>query len=340
MAKKSYREKQIELHLMHWADLFEGDPGGGLFNGKPRAFVLQETEKNIWKPVREEVLLYFNGKLSGEDKIAFWGASGKKTVAGHSYCNLPTGHVLSSQIACINHLFPVCHDEEAATVLLRGLYPNVVAALPVDIHSRGLFVEFEVTGGGSYLNEEKGEGTISRGSNATSIDAVMKGRDIQGNIRLFLIEWKYTEEYRNASSRLDERDDRLWRYRSFFTRDDSPFTFCNSNSDRIFFSELLTEPYYQLMRQTLLGWKMTRNPQDNGQATQYSHIMVIPHGNDALRMGCQSIAQRRGSLADNWNALVREDVLFSSPEDVLRPLHTFPRYSALRDYLSVRYWGQ
>lgn len=153
-------------------------------------------------------------------------------------------------------------------MLLQGLRPDMVEALPVGIHARDMFVEFEVTGGGSYLNEEQRGRSLTRGGNATSVDAVMKGRDTQGNIRLFLIEWKYTESYpskreKKSGSRMDNR---LWRYRSFFTRDGSPFTFCNSDVDSTFFEELLTEPYYQLMRQTLLGWKMTQDPSRNGQA--------------------------------------------------------------------------
>lgn len=336
----TYWNAQKEQHLRQLAHLFEEDPGGGKFNGQAHSFVLQAPEKNLFAPIRDEVLLYFNGHLPGADgRLRFWRSGGEKVVAGH-VCSLPTGHVLSSQVACLNHLFPLCRDGKAATLLLQGLRPDMVEALPVGIHARDMFVEFEVTGGGSYLNEEQRGRSLTRGANATSVDAVMKGRDAQGNIRLFLIEWKYTESYpskceKKPGSRMDNR---LWRYRSFFTRDGSPFTFCNSDVDSTFFEELLTEPYYQLMRQTLLGWKMTQDPSRNGQATSFTHILVIPHGNTALRSGCAVIAGRQGDLAGAWNALVREPVLFLAPEELLQPLTAQPDYARLLDYLYRRYW--
>ena len=159
-------------------------------------------------------------------------------------------------------------------------------------------------------------------------------------VRLFLIEWKYTESYLSKREKKpgSRRDNRLWRYRSFFTRDGSPFTFCNSDVGSTFFEELLTEPYYQLMRQTLLGWKMTQDPSRNGQATSFTHIVVIPHDNTALRSGCAVIAGRQGDLAGAWNALVREPVLFLAPEELLQPLTAQPDYARLLDYLCRRYW--
>lgn len=332
----TYGEAQKEHHLRQFARLFEGDPGGGRFKGKAYPFVLQAPEKNLLASVRDEVLLYFSGHLPGaEGTVRFWHPGGEKVVAGHA-CSLPTGHVLSSQVACLNHLFPLCRDGKAATLLLRGLRPDMVEALPVGIHARDMFVEFEVTGGGSYLNEEQRGRPLDRGANATSVDAVMKGRDARGYIRLFLIEWKYTESY--ASAAPEDTDNRLWRYRSFFTRDGSPFTFCNSDVDATFFAELLTEPYYQLMRQTLLGWKMTQDPSRNGQATSFTHVMVIPRGNTSLRSGCAGMAGRRGDLAGAWNALVREPALFLAPEELLHPLLEQPDHARLLACLCRRYW--
>ena len=225
----------------------------------------------------------------------FWNPGGEKVVAGH-VCSLPTGHLLSSQVACLNHLFPLCRDGKASTLLLRELHPDMVEALPVGIHARDMFVEFEVTGGGSYLNEEQ-RGQIADPGRQRHIRGCGHERTgCPGNIRLFLIEWKYTENYHSRRKKDPDSgmDAQLWRYRSFFTRDGSPFTFCNSDVDTTFFKELLIEPYYQLMRQTLLGWKMTQDPSRNGQATSFTHIVVIPHGNTALRSGCAGIAGRQG----------------------------------------------
>lgn len=65
------------------------DAGGGVFKNKEREFVLKEQALNIWAGVREDAISYFN-----RYNIPFWGSG-----------NEPTGHILSSQIACINHLY-------------------------------------------------------------------------------------------------------------------------------------------------------------------------------------------------------------------------------------------
>lgn len=83
---------------------------------------------------------------------------------------------------------------------------------------------------------------------------------------------------------------------------------------------------------------MTQDPSRNGQATSFTHIVVIPHGNTALRSGCAVIAGRQGDLAGAWNALVREPVLFLAPEELLQPLTAQPDYARLLDYLCRRYW--
>ena len=216
----TYREAQKEHHLRQLASLFEGDPGGGKYGRNVYPFVLQAPEKNLLASVREEVLLYFNGHLPGaEGTVHFWNPGGEKVVAGH-VCSLPTGHLLSSQVACLNHLFPLCRDGKASTLLLRELHPDMVEALPVGIHARDMFVEFEVTGGGSYLNEEQRGRSLTRGANATSVDAVMKGRDARGNIRLFLIEWKYTENYHSRR----KKDPDSWMHSSGVTGVSSPVT--------------------------------------------------------------------------------------------------------------------
>ena len=119
----TYREAQKEHHLRQLASLFEGDPGGGKYGRNVYPFVLQAPEKNLLASVREEVLLYFNGHLPGaEGTVHFWNPGGEKVVAGH-VCSLPTGHLLSSQVACLNHLFPLCRDGKASTLLLRELHP-------------------------------------------------------------------------------------------------------------------------------------------------------------------------------------------------------------------------
>ena len=76
----TYWKAQKEQHLRQLAHLFEGDPGGGKFNGQAQPFVLQAPEKNLFAPIRDEVLLYFNGHLPGADgRLRFWGKGGRRS---------------------------------------------------------------------------------------------------------------------------------------------------------------------------------------------------------------------------------------------------------------------
>lgn len=320
-----FRDSQIQRNDPLDPDIFEGDQGYGDYNGKhDYPFILSNPERNLWRGIREEAVRYFNGVGLGTNRaeglssaqlagleadgvqclyptdVRFWGSAGEIIIDGKA-CKLPTGHILSSQSACINHLFPLIRDREAATRLLHEMNILVCEALPVNIHERGNYVEFEVVGGGSYLNEKKSGKPLKRGANCTSVDAVMKGRTREGKIILFLIEWKYVEEYTNAKSKLDDKGgpERQRRYRSFFTKDNSPFMFCNSEKSEEFFRQLFTEPYYQLMRQTLLGWQMLRDPENNGGITAVEHIVVIPGCNYELRQNSNPLGGTERKLAQN-----------------------------------------
>ena len=66
------------------------DPGLGLFSGKAREFVLSEASANLWDGIRDDAIEYFTC-----NRIPWWRGDG----------NEPTGHMLSSQVACVNHLY-------------------------------------------------------------------------------------------------------------------------------------------------------------------------------------------------------------------------------------------
>lgn len=100
------RKKAINL-IKSGNPIFYGSQAGKYFMGKPRDFVLIENLKNIFAPIRTEVVEYFK-----ENKISWWG--GKK----------PTGHTLSSQIACVNHLFLIRNDKDAVLSILRNISPD------------------------------------------------------------------------------------------------------------------------------------------------------------------------------------------------------------------------
>lgn len=81
--------------------------------GRSRPFVLRDGMNNLYQPIRNDVVLYFK-----ENKISWW--VGDK----------PSGHTLSSQITCLNHLFAIMNDHDAtikASYLFKKYISNCFA---------------------------------------------------------------------------------------------------------------------------------------------------------------------------------------------------------------------
>ena len=102
------------------------DPGDGVFFKKGREFVLKDAVLNLWAGIRMDAQDYFE-----RNEIAWWMGEND---------NEPTGHLLSSQVACLNHLYPVRQRKNLATALLKNISRNVEEAVLVDDG----YVEFEV----------------------------------------------------------------------------------------------------------------------------------------------------------------------------------------------------
>ena len=176
----NYREVQRQKAINNRQALFR-DPGSGLFYGKERDFVLKDPSLNLWDGIREDAKQYFK-----QNGINWWKGSS----------NDPTGHLLSSQVACLNHLYYVRQRQDIATALLQQINAEIVEALVVDDG----FVEFEYIGKKQYMKEK----AFTRGANCTSLDAVMVGGTSKAKRVMFLIEWKYTEMYGNEDLYIPE----------------------------------------------------------------------------------------------------------------------------------------
>ena len=95
------RERHLELI---GRSFFGRDSGNGFFMGRRYPFVLRDGGNNLYEPIRNDAIQYFK-----ENDISWWGGTA------------PTGHVLSSQIACLNHLFAIRKDPEAVLAVVKGL---------------------------------------------------------------------------------------------------------------------------------------------------------------------------------------------------------------------------
>jgi hypothetical protein len=301
----SYIEDQRKKVIAIRDNVFR-DPGGGVYRGKPREFVLQDALLNLWDDIRDDALAYFE-----RYGIVWWADQGN---------HQPTGHLLSSQVACLNHLYFLRQRKDVATEILKAIHPGIVEAVKVDDG----FVEFEVVGCQNYL----GEKSHKRGANATSVDAVMLGKKADGRNVLVLIEWKYTEHYRTENKYIPARANV---YDRLLAEPDCPI-----NVDQ--FEGLYYEPFYQLMRQTLLGWKMVQAGEYG--CDEYLHLHVIPAANKKLKELVTSPGLTGDSMSAAWQNVLRESARYCvvSPEEFLLPGKACRDTAAMYAYLKRRYW--
>jgi hypothetical protein len=201
----------------------------------------------------------------------------------------PTGHLNSSQVACVNHLEPARTNRAVA----QRVVANVDASLTAVAVDDG-FVDYEWIGLGSYLGER---GPRVRGAHITSLDALMCG-ERDGERALIAFEWKYLESYdKNSVAVSDSGTDRVATYLPLLGRDDCPIAV-----ERV--EWLFYEPYYQLMRQTLLAWQMVEHGEFD--AADWLHVHVVPERNIALRQSKAAPELEGETMEQKWRSVLRE----------------------------------
>lgn len=320
----SYKDSQYarQEDLINNSGVFNGDKGNGYFMGKPRPFVLRDGVNNLYEPIRNDVLQYFK-----ENKISWWGG------------DKPSGHTLSSQIACLNHLFAIMHDHDAVLAMLNGIRDEFEEVLPVGCDANPKYIGFEVVSTDDHLNEK----TSTRGSNCTSVDAFIYAKHKSGGKWLIPIEWKYTEHYVNLDKSREDRygeekgsngkgQERVRRY-SALTDASTQLKSLGSYYGSVYYQE----PFYQLMRQTLWAENIIKHQNtETLKADDYMHIHVIPSANKDLLEKKYSVSSM--SMEETWRSMLHDQskYIIVSPENLLAPVAE--KYSELVSYLKKRYW--
>ncbi len=309
--RESEREKVVRIR-----DEFFKDPGDGIFEGVKRAFVLIDPEKNLWLKIRKDAIAYFKS-----NNIVWWPGSPE-----------PSGHILSSQVSCVNHLFFLRNEREVALKILKGLNPDFVEVCK-DFEDG--YIGFEVVSKGSYLGEVPVRQKQTRGANCTSVDAMMSGILKNGKKIQILIEWKYTEYY-NKTCMADGNPGiiRRTRYNPLIADPDSPIQ-CNVDLDNLYY-----EPFYQIMRQTLLAWQMVKNKKTELNADDYLHCDIIPENNLNLRFQVQAPDLLQTGIEDAWKDQLKEPGKYNviTPQRFLKPILFDSKFRNFINYLNVRYW--
>lgn len=321
--KEVQRAKQIEL--INTTDIFDKITGGAYFMGSNREFVLSKPIHNLYAPIREDILEYFKN-----NKISWWRGS------------KPTGHILSSQIACLNHLFYIRKDRETVLKLLNRIHNEFVEVLPIPCDKDETYISFEVISGKDNLKEKRSR----RGSQCTSIDAFIYARHQNGELWLIPIEWKYTEFYAKqdkstedrpgeANKKLNDRgNERLSRYTNLINDSNQLKTFPTYQGSVYF-----QEPFYQLMRQTLWAEQVILQKSSINEplkADKYMHIHVVPSANTDLLNNIYKVSGEQ--MEHTWRNCLKDQskYLIVNPELLLSAIE--PKYADLVEYLRKRYW--
>ena len=308
-----------------------------------------ERDRNLYnwqdKGSVQRVKEYFK-----ENKIKWW----------NCYFDAPKGqkpdglnitrHLVSSQLACINHLFFIKHDKEAVLSLINGIkrmpakFKDVIN-IACDKGSDN-YIAFEVVASKDYLHEKD----LKRGEFCTSVDAFVYALDENNERWLIPIEWKYTEAYKRDDKSIESNPKkepgnelkgktRLSRY-------------CNTNGDNLIgnskqlkslpdykYSIYFQEPFYQLMRQTLWAECICNNKEEKIlPAEHFVHIHVCPKENKELLDKWYAEVTNMPSMEEAWREMLSDQSLYHlvDPKEFMRPIAK--SYPELYNYLQERYW--
>ena len=268
------------------------------------------SKENLCVDIREDAILYFK-----QNNISWW----RQQEDNYS----PTGHLVSSQIHCLNHLFAFRDDPIAIKIILQkatNLPIDKILQSPID--DKGGYIAFEfVYKNKSLLKDNSGkyhEKSETRGANCTSIDALVYVQLVNGNKILIPIEWKYTETYNGKEAMPSS-----WkRYPDLIRLE-------NSNLKDVY-DLYKADPYYELMRQTLLMEQIIQHKDCGIEADDYFHIMVIPNEHTELK----------SAIVNNYIPTLKDITKFRiiDPQELLSPIPADGEYKDLISYLQTRYW--
>ena len=320
--KSTYQEYQRSksIDLIKNSELFDREKAGKMFMRANRDFVLIDGEKNIFKPIRKDVIEYFS-----KNKISWWGGS------------KPTGHVLSSQIACVNHLFFIRNDKDAVLKMINAVSTDFIDLFEIETDQFSpAYIQFEAVSDKDNLNEVK----PTRGNYCTSIDALVFALHKNGSKWIIPIEWKYTEYYNNQNKAFEgykadpincKGEIRKRRYTNLINMSAQ---LKNTDHDCYYY-----EPFYQLMRQTLWAEQLIRNKDNETiKADNYLHVHIIPSENKDLLDKVYKCSQ--GNMELTWKSHLKDTskYIIISPEKLLSNCLNDSKYTELEGYLRERYW--
>ncbi len=288
----TFRDTEKQRYAQLKADLVSPDAAGpGMYKGQPRAFCLPQEHagENLHPLVRDDAIRYF-----ADHHIRWHDGIGEA----------PSNHLCSSQVACVNTLWLLTRDPDLLARVFRPFLPEIEDVVPFYADGQladgaAPYLAFEWIGTQNYLGE-RSWGT--RGANATSADFAFRFRRTDGRTQLVLGEWKYTESYsKQISSPEALNATRLSTYQEAFALWEA------QQPDLPPYEAFFVEPFYQLLRLTLLAQAMERAGEMDADIVSVVH--VAPRANQDFSGSLTSPELRRygSTVSEIWSALAPRD---------------------------------
>ena len=321
--------RQVIFKRRQWPDLPDGCWSGRRGYSYPHILPGGHEEKNVYPPIHRDLLQYLE----------------QECIAQHrEWANLR-----SSQVCCLNFLFPLRQQIGAAAAALSPLLPRVKV---VDQ------IEFEYTGpdgATAWLGEPPGG---KRGQNRTSVDAAVWWHDADDGSRLTLVEWKYTEKQFGTCGGLASRGNdqkakcRGWAGLDFRASRDCYLARGETERNQRRYWEHLAEagidlasyqgtacpfcgPAYQLVRLHLLGAYLQRE----NAAAKVDVAAVHFSGDKSLATPPVALRHLGADMTSAWRRLLRQpdDYRVCHAEELAQAIRNSAVDSALAEYLHERY---
>jgi hypothetical protein len=287
----------------------------GLYRSRmyPFCLPLEYAGYNLFQEIRDDVLSTFN----------------RHAIIWHSSAlpGLPSNHLCSSQVFAVNMLFPFIDKPAILADALVPFFPDIERMLPVE---DGRYIAFEWIGDINYLNEEPKIGdTRKRGAGNTSIDAMMMYETAAREKVMLLVEVKYSESYGVSYKRFrSDGTDRIENYGGFFYSETSPVdTDAAGNLE-----DFLYEPFYQLLRQTLLAAQVMEAGEPEAGRVQVVHLTVTKN-RDLLAVTSPGFRPLGRTTYEVWNRVLKAPDSFT-----LIPAESFLRNPALEEHRELEPW--
>jgi|ERR1035437_53328 hypothetical protein len=279
-------------------------------------YLLNNGDENLHESIREDVKRYFR-----DNNIDWWSFDNSKTK--------PTRHMVSSQIQCLNYLFALRKDKDSVLKLAQLFDPDIEDVFPTIADKDSGYISFEFVCNNAKLLGETNTGA-KRGTYCTSVDAFITAKRHKQKL-LIPIEWKYSENYFDCKNKALESGKGITRQHRYNHLIENSKQL--KSTQEIVSSVYYYEPFYELMRQTLLVEQMILS----GIADDFLHIVVIPSKNKDLLDDNYEFS--KNDLKTTWNNCLSDKSKFRiiDHHEIIQTIENRPTYLKLADYLKLRY---